>query len=387
MSAKRRSKGEGSVFWREDRQRWMAEVDYGYVDGKRKRSTRGFVRKTDAIKWRNKTIAAQALGLPAGDGSMTVTVWLRRWLDEDVDRSSRARTTRATYRSLVENHLVPKLGRKRLATLTHADVAACLAEMATTHAQSTIQQTKVVLKSALDAALRHDLVARNVAAQAEVPKSTKQTKVVRPLTLEQRSALFREVREHPLGPLVILLGVVGLRRGEGLALCWSDLDVAEQTLLVERQVLRGARGEGLVLAAPKAGSVRIIQLPAELLPILLAHRGQQQEQRPNAGWNPQGWMFPSPSGQVRDPSNVNRVINNMYARAGLDQRGLHPLRHTAGTVAHEVGVDMKTVMSMFGHKSLAVTDKYVVSTAALKGQAALRIGTTLEALRPLPSAT
>ncbi len=387
MTDRRRSKGEGSVFWREDRQRWMAVVDYGYVDGKRKRVTRGFVKKAEATRWRTQALVDQARGLPPQNGSTTVGGWLRTWLDEDVARSNRAGTTVATYRSLVETHLIPRIGRKVITKLTHADVATCLTEMATSHSQSTLQQVKVVLKSALDVAVRQDLLARNVAAQVQVPKSVKPTKVVRPLTLDQRAALFTEVAEHPLGPLVVLTGLVGLRRGEGLALRWTDLKVEEQTLHVGRQVVRGGRGEGLLLVPPKAGSVRTIQLPAGLVSVLTDHRRAQRQASRGDGWNPSGLMFPSPEGGLRDPSSVNRVVNGMYRRAGVDQTGLHPLRHTAGTVAHEVGVDMTTVAAMFGHKSLAVTDKYVASTAALRGAAAEKIGATMAGVLPLPSAS
>ncbi len=387
MTTTRRGKGEGSIFWREDRQRWMAVVDYGYVDGKRKRVTRGFIRRAEATRWRTQALADQARGLPPQNGSTTVGVWLRQWLNEDVARSGKAATTVATYRSLVETHLIPRLGRKLLTKLTHADVAACLVDMTTSHSQSTLQQTKVVLKSALDSAVRRDLLARNVAAQVQVPKSAKPTKVVRPLTRDQRSALFTEVSGHPLGPLVMLTGLVGLRRGEGLALRWTDLDVDEQTLSVERQVVRGGRGIGLLLVPPKAGSVRSIQLPTELVSLLVAHRRAQDQASHERGCSPSGLMFPSPHGGLRDPSSVNRVVDGMYKRAGVDQKGMHPLRHTAGTVAHEVGVDMTTVAAMFGHKSLAVTDKYVASTAALRGAAADKIGATIAGLLPLPSAS
>lgn len=377
MTGSRSSRGDGSVFFRPDRQRWVAVVDFGFVEGRRKRPTRSFEKKKDALAWKNQVLAEHRAGLPTVGRTLTVEAWLKRWLDDYVDPSRRAPATKATYRSLVSTHLLPALGQKRLVDLNQEDVSALFREMAKTRRQSTIQQTKVVLTCALAAAMQNDLILRNVASLAPAPRAQKATKTVRPLTDEQRVALFKAAEGHPLRALLVLAAALGLRRGELLGLQWRDLDETPGVLHVRRQVVRGLARQPLSVQAPKASSGRSLQLPGQVIDLLTDYRAVQEAQWPDRDWNRAGWLFPNEAGGPRDPSNVNRVFTSLYRRAGIEQRGLHLLRHTAGTKAYEAGVDMKTVMEMFGHKTLAVTDKYVTSTPALHERAAKLIDGTL----------
>ena len=81
----------------------------------------------------------------------------------------------------------------------------------------------MVLRSALQQAMREELIARNVARIVETP--TVDSQEVRPLDAAEARTLLKVAQPHRLHALWLLLVSTGLRRGEALALPWSDVDL------------------------------------------------------------------------------------------------------------------------------------------------------------------
>ena len=112
---KKRGNAEGSVYKRRDN-RWAATIHLGYENGKRKRRTFYSTTRQGAVK---KLVAAQRAvdgGLPLPSETVTVSEFLRHWLNESARPSVRPRTFQS-YQLIVERHLVPALGRTRLTRL------------------------------------------------------------------------------------------------------------------------------------------------------------------------------------------------------------------------------------------------------------------------------
>lgn len=98
----------------------------------------------------------------------------------------------------------------------------------------TVQYIHAVLRSALQQAMREELIARNVARIVETPTVT--PKEVRPLDAAEVRLVLATARPHRLYALWLLLVSTGLRRGEALALAWGDIDLANGQLRVRRNV-------------------------------------------------------------------------------------------------------------------------------------------------------
>ena len=119
----RRSRGEGSIMKRSDG-RWMAQVDLGWQDGKRRRKTLSGRTKREVQDKLRDTLHRKEHGLPPVPEQETIGAFLHRWLE---NRQSRVRRrTLERYQQIVRPHLLPSLGRIRLAKLTPQDVVACL---------------------------------------------------------------------------------------------------------------------------------------------------------------------------------------------------------------------------------------------------------------------
>src|ERR1700730_15337760 len=163
MSAKRSDEhngpGQGSVYHRSDG-RWSATVS----DGNRHRKVYYAATEREVRRKLNLALREQAAGLPLPDDRLTVAAFLNRWLEETAKPSVRPKTYLG-YRGVVRDHLLPELGRTRLAKLTPADVQRLIgAKLAEGHAPRYVGYMRTVLRIALGKALKWDLVRRNVAA-------------------------------------------------------------------------------------------------------------------------------------------------------------------------------------------------------------------------------
>lgn len=162
----------------------------------------------------------------------------------------------------------------------------------------------------------------------------------------------------------------GLRRGELLALLWTDLDVEQRTISVNKSVA-GRRGE-LKVSAPKTKhSIRKVAIPKQTVELLL----QEHAQHPD---NP--YMFPSlVTGSMYHPDAAGRIHKKLLKESGIKNVRFHDLRHTFATVALQNGVDIKTLSQMLGHYSSGFTlDTYTHVTTKMQQEAAEKMGTFME---------
>jgi integrase len=90
---------------------------------------------------------------------------------------------------------------------------------------------------------------------------------------------------------------------------------------------------------------------------LRAHQLQQRSRRIAAGkiWHDSGNLFIRRDGLPVHPSTVSCRFRILLSRLDVPPIRLHDLRHTAASVAHQAGADLKTVQDLLGHSSILVT--------------------------------
>lgn len=189
--------------------------------------------------------------------------WLLRKRDE-IRESSYIK-----YRAILERHIKPRLGSRRLGGICTASVDAFTRELLETDGLSvkTVHDILSVLHSVLkDTEARRPAGA--LAVQIRYPKGKRRE--MRVLTIEEQKRLVAYLL-HPTDSCkfgLLLALYTGLRIGELCALCWSCIDLREQTIRIAATMQRlGKTGEGtrVVIGAPKSdSSLRTIPLPAQI---------------------------------------------------------------------------------------------------------------------------
>jgi site-specific recombinase XerD len=113
---------------------------------------------------------------------------------------------------------------------------------------------------------------------------------------------------------------------------------------------------------------------------LRQHRGRQAEEKLTLGpgYQDHGLVFCQADGRPIDPRSINLYFTQALKRSGLPAIRLHDARHTYATWLLEQGVSPKTVQTMLGHGSIAVTlDIYSHVSLELEKQAAAKLNAAL----------
>ncbi|MDP9250262.1 MAG: site-specific integrase, partial [Chloroflexota bacterium] len=223
----RRTKGEGAIYRDPRNGKWIGMLDLGWQDGHRVRKTiRGESKRQVADELARLRTDRQRGIIPPTNERTTVSAYLDAWL-RDVRGTIRP-STLVSYEGHVRLHIVPRLGRLRLAELGPAHVRALLdADKAPGRSARSLQLTHAVLRRALNQALRDGTVARNVASLVEAPRVHRDE--VRPFDPDEARAFLAAVRGDRLEALYTVAIALGLRQGEALGLRWADVDMESGT--------------------------------------------------------------------------------------------------------------------------------------------------------------
>lgn len=187
------------------------------------------------------------------------------------------------------------------------------------------------------------------------------------LGFEHVKAYLDAAAKHNALPMFYLELVSGLRKGELVALLWSDVDTAHHTVSVSKQYVRNPNGECTVSRPKTENSVRLVSIPQEAIDLLIEEHNKHPD-------NP--YLFPSSTtGEMYHPDSVVNLHKKLLKNAGLEHIRFHDLRHTFATMALQNGVDVKTVSAMLGHYDAGFTLRtYTHATRQAQDAAALTMG-------------
>jgi integrase len=352
----KRASGEGSIRQRPNGT-WEARITYVDPVTGQPRSQSLYAPTDEAVRDKlddaRDRIKAQA---PVRDSSQQLADWITHWSATSLEASSRKQSTKALYRNLGRKHLCPApFGATRLDMLRKTHIDGLIVKLRKQGlSDSTVRQVYTVLRAALDDAVLDGLIARNPAALVKRPGVER--KEARHLDAATVAAVLQAAEGLRYRPVLVLIAATGLRRGEALALHWQRVNLDEGTLKVAATL--GRVGDELVLTEPKSPrSRRTIPLSPAIVAMLKAQKAAQAAERLHAGeqWTDTGLVFTSEFGTPVDPRNVLRTIELAAAKAGIENVGVHTLRHSAAVAWLEAGVHIKAVADLLGHSSISIT--------------------------------
>ncbi|MFD7133485.1 tyrosine-type recombinase/integrase [Streptomyces sp. NPDC059894] len=317
---------------------------------------------------------------------MKVAEWLDYWL-ENIVLAEHPYTTFAGYEQCVRLHLKPRLGTKRLNGLSIADVRSFKNAMLRSKGASTTKRALVPLRSALTAAMKEDLLTRNVAQLVDFPEV--EVGDYEPWSHSEAITFFRAARAHWLYAGFLFALIMGLRRGEVRGLRWSDVDLEKRTLRVHAQSQRiKVPGRPIVDVdyKPKGKGRKkhkgLIGLPEVLILPLQEQRERQKWQRLRAGatWVENDYVFTGDKGQPMNKDALAGAFRRLCIKLGLRVIRLHDLRHGASSLLADTGAKPHEAQAIMGHSHVDTTMS-VYTHAALQAQrdALDRVGALLGA--------
>ena len=283
-------------------------------------------------------------GRPIIDSSSTLAAWLERWQSTALAASDRRPGTVDTYERSARLYITPAIGGVKLREFKAHHVESMLTSM-TGKSGSTRRLALQVLRQALDGAVRDGLRPR----QTPVREAT----WYRP---EQVKALLSATVGARLHAMAVTVAYLGLRRGEALALRWSDVDLEASTLTVSGTLSRDGTRTLVRSETKTARSRRTLPLPEPVRAALVEHRRSQASERLLVGesWLDTGAVFATQMGGWTEPRTAARWYAVVADNAGVGG-SWHSLRHSAETTLLAAGVPMRVVSDILGHADVRTT--------------------------------
>ncbi len=297
--------------------------------------------------------------------------WLESWLELYVKASTKEQTYRK-YRRQAEKYLLPELGGLEVGELTAMKLqrfSLSLSERGLS--PSSVGFLVTILKSSLKKGALLGAIERQYSDAVVRPRPrTGRTDCLSKAEQKRVEEYIRWKQRPALSGILICL-YSGLRIGELLALTWADIDFERKTMTITKSC-RDSWVENRyvkIIDTPKTpSSERVIPLPRQLvgyLRILKRKTGSS-------------FVVPGKSEYGAEIRSYQRTFSIVLKNLQIRHMGFHALRHTFATRALEVGMDVKTLSEILGHKSPEVTlRRYAHSLPEHKAEMMNRIGRLL----------
>lgn len=264
-------------------------------------------------------------------------LWLDRWL---ALRWPLIRpNTRRNYRAFV-NACAP-IAAVPLADLTVDVLQLHTNALLSTWKRSSVNAWRSTISSALKSAVPTHLPA-NPMTGVRLP--TPDERPVKAWRADEVAKLLAAARGRAHETWLLLSLGTGIRLGESRALLWSDVDLQARTITISTSMDHATD----TIGPTKSGRTRVVDLPDELVPILVEHRARQSPKELSV-------CVSTWSKRVPDPNSIYGWLRKLCAAAGVNPLTPHSARHTFATLALDAGVPLKEVSEQLGHADVAIT--------------------------------
>ncbi len=310
--------------------------------------------------------------------SATVGQLLDRWL-EQIEPTRRPRTV-AEYRRKIEHDIRPAIGSIRVDRLEADVLDRCYGQwLATGLAPGTVRHLSAIISAALGQGVKWGWLATNPAARSSPPSA--QSPTMKIPTVEELSALYRaSTDDQILATAVAMAALTGARRGELVALRWSDVDMAAGTVTFARSisVVKGTTHEG----PTKTHQVRRLALDETAVEVLRLRWADQLDlsQRAESPLvdDPYVLSHNANGGTSVNPDTISHRFSALCTKTGLSFR-FHDLRHFSVSTLIAAGIDVRTVAERQGHAQATMTlNRYAHALPERDRAAANVLGQTLK---------
>ncbi len=293
----------------------------------------------------------------------TMAQLVGRWLE--IASDSLSPTTLKEYKRLLDRHILPSLGKRKIRSLRTSDLDAFYARLKKSggnhgrplSAQS-VRHIHTLIHRILSQAVKWGWASSNPASQTSPPK-VRSSQIVVP-TARQVVSLIDGAKSssQSFGCLIRLAAITGARRGELCALKWSDVDLDKGILTISSSIV-GDRIDEVVEKDTKTHSSRTIALDKDTCKVLGDWRDtcDDRARKCSAKLVPKAYIFSdAPDGSACwRPGKVTLAFSRLCKRLEIDGVRFHDLRHFAATRMLAGGVPVKTVSGRLGHANAATT--------------------------------
>jgi integrase len=275
----------------------------------------------------------------------TLEAFAEAWL---ADRQLKPRT-RAGYRALLDQKILPTLGDMPLKSITSLTIRTWYSGLPAEHPTRRAHAYSL-LRTILGSAVTDDLIPANP-CHIRGAGASRRVHTIKPATLPELEKIIAEMPDR-YRLMVLLACWCALRFGELTELRRSDIDLKNGKINVSRGVT-WVDGKPIVGPPKSSAGIRSVAIPPHLLPVVRQHLND------NAGWGRDGLLFPGPvSGHQLASGGFHQVWHKARIAAGRPDLRFHDLRHTGAVLAAQSGATLAELMGRLGHSTATMAIRY-----------------------------
>lgn len=328
-----------------------------------------------------------------------VDLWFNDYANTHLEQA-----TLQLYRHLLNTHIIPEIGHLKLSKILPAHLNKLYNLLNTErkdgkpggYAPKTIKHVHNTISVIFTSAVKWNIVTDNPCERVEPPKMVPNRDRLKHFTAEQaivflslldkeytteykahdrvddtgktyHVADYCETRTVPTQfKLFFQLALFcGPRRGELVALEWTDFDFTDNSININKSTTC-VNGKAITKAPKTNSSIRKTSVPASVMALAKQYKKEQMEYRMALGsqWTGDNYVFIQWNGNQMHPDTPYKTFKRIIKRynatviddaAKLPEIPLHGLRHTSATLLISQNVDVKTVSNRLGHAQTSTT--------------------------------
>ena len=309
---------------------------------------------------------------------MKLNQWLDTWLNKYAKLSIKQRSY-LQYKESIEKHINPILGDYELTDLSANILQEFVIQKLETGNLKTgkgLSSNSVigivgVLKQALHQALILEIITKDNSSLIKMPSV--QEKLVEAFEVEEQNKIvdYCMSSKKPNHFGIVLCFYTGLRIGELLALTWNDIDFDKKTMSINKSVFYtkiNGKYETVIDTPKTKHSIRVIPLPKQILDKLKEIKKSSKSK----------YVLTTRDNKMVNVRTYQRTFERILKKLNINVKNFHALRHTFATRAIEMGMDVKTLSEILGHKNPVVTlTRYTHSMMSYKTDMMNKMGKML----------
>lgn len=365
----KRANGEGSIAFYSSRNCYRGQLTIG-VDESGKPKRKSFYGKTKKeVKEKMETYKLLNPINKAAINEYTVATWFNYWLWNIKKRDIKPKTFEryeCIYRNYIKGSEIANIPLYKFKLNNLQAYYNRLSDNG--KSPSIIKTINEKLKSSMIDAEKNGYIEKNYCQLVNLPKEKIKEKKIEVFSVDQQNDFLEIIKGHEFEILFLLAIGTGLRRGELLALRWSDIDFENKTINVDSNIQQAyifedeetKRLEKIEQEPKTINSFRTVPIPSKVLDKLQEHK-QKQEQYKLAfqeRYIDNDFVICDKYGKALDVKRPTRMFYSIQKKMGIpedEKIKFHGLRKTYATRLFEKEVPPKTVQMLLGHSEISIT--------------------------------
>lgn len=355
---KKKSNAVGYITFRKDRKTWSVRYkEFNIEKGKYTVRAKDFKNQEDAKKFLDTIMYQRENPLYIEHNGIPFCELMRSNQKLKLDTNQ---ITEITYhRNLQTIEQIEKfpIGKEKIDEITSDELQAFM-NYHKYLSNSSINKLYQQLSTTFKLAINKGYIMKNPMVNVLKPKSNKEDKKVRALTVEEQQLftdylLNKDISSCKYKNVYLIQMFMGLRVSEALALTTHDIDLKNKRLYVKRTLTKDEIGNTIMGKTTKtyAGN-RVLPIPEYLINSIIEQMKIAEKQENNE----EKLLFKPEYRKYTDRENVNTELKRLLKRHfGIKDITTHSLRHSYGTRCIESGMAPVVVQKLMGHKDISIT--------------------------------